>query len=1184
MILRFPNLDAFQLAITSGVVPEAVWLTSAESVLDEDGSVWIKSGGKLPRNSARELKQLGVAVVRSLPKAEAINLCCWLQAIPLHACPQPAIGDVSPHVNEFRDNTTVLFHLSTEKNLADLVSEMLRLGNDRQSFRYLQTLGRQPFDNRQNLPVEGGSSSLLRVIGPPYYSLLRAIDQTHRLTAPCHEKETGKASAPGEITAYVESSPRVWTQYGFTHPLGARVTPPAGKLLLIKPDHSWLFIKEAPFRDIYESAEFLVPNVETEWIDQALESKIKVPLSLTRGNLNESAEMWVLSKNGLAQIENKIINACDDELLKRLAFAVCESEDQEPCVILRVRPSRKPPPVLVLDGLRLRSYLGIPNLFLPIGQRLHPPLRRDAVTRLLAPQSQNIVWVEPVEASRDERQHSQVSFLPQSIADVAFRPLTDWVEYVLDHEEKPLKAWMASYRFNFDSFKCDDDHQPEETKPQSKPNKRLGNEKKADQSDSSAATQKFDSLEENKNQNDFKLADGDFEVMEREPSQLQFALNSIEEEFFELDVALDSPSRQPLWREMATIHSQLDHQLDTTICWSNVIWNSKDGANRSKDCEAWLACEVTCSRLQTFGVGDLDRHFKNRSTRPLDSSLVVAFLVWAANEDEIPEGLTSRLNEAAQFIERQEQLMPVRTSWLAWNALFKLSGNDTLLLARARDRILQRLFDHGLPAEYDMPSFMRARGIGQTDRFSTLFAHVQSLQGLIHDWIEEPVAGSDPKTKVYADLMFAFGLAKLGEVSRAKSVMTQARDLLTSTDAIHHWLGNAYEYRVTQALNGQSTKLQFSDHLLKRLKSMQKMDRYKVDRLRGLSRILEPHQRINAFTRWHQRHADDLDKQLSSLSDMTDRDELNATVTDLLRSTQTESDKYGRVLAIAMELAPRLGEDFAKGLFDEVLVWLNEEAPTMARANLLQKSIYVAAHFGRVDIVQSFVHLFENSLANIVSEYLTLQSNYHSLNKEKVDAIESLFTESFRGLRKLGLREEIGRLYSGVESLIEKHEPYAKKQRQAKNTKADIDATRPLRLLLCVASGWYYFGQDQRAGVIVEEVRSLLLSADMTPIEQKDLACAYVNCVSHAPVDYAVGMIKELFQCENDTRTLDNIKDNMTTSSHFSISQLHLIEATVLALVSDEFSLNDECRRWLDEDEFLVRHKIHHDVRKATDK
>ena len=60
------------------------------------------------------------------------------------------------------------------------------------------------------------------------------------------------------------------------------------------------------------------------------------------------------------------------------------------------------------------------------------------------------------------------------------------------------------------------------------------------------------------------------------------------------------------------------------------------------------------------------------------------------------------------------------------------------------------------------------------------------------------------------------------------------------------------------------------------------------------------------------------------------------------------------------------------------------------------------------------------------------------------------------------------------------------------------------------------------------------------------------------------------------------MKDQHTTSTHFLLSELDVVEATVLALVSDEASLSPASRRWLDEDELLVRRRIHRDMRAMT--
>src|SRR5205823_492974 len=124
----------------------------------------------------------------------------WLEVLPL--LPDPTLPAKL-------EQTAVLFDLSGDE-LPGLVNEILRLGNDRQSFRWLSA-----DDDKKG-------RALLRVFGPPYYSLLRALDRQ------------GKKSAP---VAYVETvvGSRVWTEVGHVHPLAARIAAPEGKMLLLRP-------------------------------------------------------------------------------------------------------------------------------------------------------------------------------------------------------------------------------------------------------------------------------------------------------------------------------------------------------------------------------------------------------------------------------------------------------------------------------------------------------------------------------------------------------------------------------------------------------------------------------------------------------------------------------------------------------------------------------------------------------------------------------------------------------------------------------------------------------------------------------------------------------------------------------------------------------------------------------------
>src|SRR5271165_3824239 len=144
MIYHFPDLDTLQLSITSGIVPQDVSLAPAKGGLDDDGQVWLLPSVALNRKSQTALRRLGVEIVRANGELEGEEFCCWLQLLPVtrsdSTVPTP--------------QTPVLFELADADQLPVLVGEILRLGNDRQSFRWLRD--------------DKGDRVLLRVIGPPY--------------------------------------------------------------------------------------------------------------------------------------------------------------------------------------------------------------------------------------------------------------------------------------------------------------------------------------------------------------------------------------------------------------------------------------------------------------------------------------------------------------------------------------------------------------------------------------------------------------------------------------------------------------------------------------------------------------------------------------------------------------------------------------------------------------------------------------------------------------------------------------------------------------------------------------------------------------------------------------------------------------------------------------------------------
>src|SRR5581483_11404598 len=91
-----------------------------------------------------------------------------------------------------------------------------------------------------------------------------------------------------------------------------------------------------------------------------------------------------------------------------------------------------------------------------------------------------------------------------------------------------------------------------------------------------------------------------------------------------------------------------------------------------------------------------------------------------------------------------------------------------------------------------------------------------------------------------------------------------------------------------------------------------RLERYKVEFLRARSKILEPHEKLDPYRHWSGRYADELGRELAALADVTDHAELAGRLEKLLAPPKGKPRPVEpRVLAAALDLAPRLGEAFA---------------------------------------------------------------------------------------------------------------------------------------------------------------------------------------------------------------------------------------------------------------------------------
>jgi hypothetical protein len=990
----------------------------------------------------------------------------------------------------------VLFDVGDARRLPGLVAELCRLGAGEIRLRWANTA-----TNRAFLLVES----------PPYHFVLG-----------------------GEPRVYSEETPGVWVELGWRHPGPETIELPVGEIVLLRAPHDREYLPDGPFESGPEA--FVVPaGHKAEDVDVDL--NLPVSVRLARDGSADPPTLWVLRGDPLDQLRN-LAEQADDREVARLSVAVV-IRNSEHVAVLRARGGR--PPVLVLDAVSYSPVLRLPNLFAPIGTRLRPRLRRDAVRDLLASDAEVVVWLEPAAGG---------SFTVHRVPEAAFRPLGEWVRYTVDGDVKEVVPATSESPFDLTAFVADERPAAEkESRPATprRPQPAASPASVPEQPGFLARVVRWFAARHGGPPS----APGGSRPIDAPPRSLDPRAGRRQELEAGLwsSVRLPESAPSPRWPELARLYTADGRSSDAVVCWLNALWEADDPPPHWW--QAWLEAEKGAP---------FDADLRPLSERPPTPAAVRMIAADVAGLSP-PAG---QLDGARRMIEDHEDWLPARAAWLAHIGLSRRAGGDAVGLARARDRLLARFHAHGLSPDLDLPSVLRFAEGGR-ERADDVRGWLSTAREPVRRWLAAENVPAAAPTRAYADLILSWGLARIGERASSQSLLAEAHGVLGPLDEAHRFLIDVFAVRIGRALEGRPGG-HLPAELLTRLGTIGESERtdrsarerlllVKVQYFLQESRILEPSERVDAFREgW-------LDPQarsshpLAGLRSITD----SAQLADRLLPAVASAGDDPATLATALDLAPRLGEAVATGILDrlvaaaETWTFAGPAERVVAEVAALERGLFLAAHFDRAAAVSRLTDSFGRLLDG---------GSAGESSGPAEDALSNVTAQGLAVMRRLGLRREADRL---VEQLA------GRLLRPSRVRPPDV------RRLLELAGGWFYLGRDEPAVEVIDEARRLLYSTRLATATERrnrsEIACAYAAALAYAPPRLALERVRELFQ------RLHGIGDDLVTNSHFSLAHLRLVEAAVRAVVTEDFRLTPAVRRWLDDDEYRVRRRIHRDTR-----
>ena len=1097
LFLFFPNFDALRLALASGILPVAVTHAEVSAISDCPSGIWLRAKVPLSKESLAALAHIGVRPFASPNDQNLRTLPCWAAALPLKR------GDDGDSAQP------VLFEVPTAR-LASFLRDLLRSKTQPEKYRI------------------AGSLAFVHVSVAPLYWIEQSRD----------EPNSG-------VRSYRLAGPNFWVQSGWHHLLPKAVNTDVAETILVSATGEWRTLEPGPWRT---SSEVLLMRATVPSIsNRAPLARLEVELRLKPRTTARNIETFWIHDGSLATLR-PLLEPFDHRTILQLEMAVLEQLQRGNRVAIRIRRDSGVLPFV----WPLRAFAAHPQfnrLMLPANCELTPTLRTSALEQWLGLKPGEIAWLESVAGTIQIHR----------VARTSFRPIAEWIRYTAPPTRCFPHESISENLFTCPGFVAISEPTPTPVTLIT-PTMLTGQAQGRTSAKSSRywfakwAGKLFSNSR--KAETGPELGEPEFETDTADAPHRSTLTQKeriarraeLEDCLYRQDSFADPKVIGQQWAELAELYAENGNLTDAPLCWLHSLWwtplTSEHAWQQWAKCEARGAkspLRITLLELIHLALAPVPK----RAIPPVYDFKSISIELTAA-----------------------EETLPCRLVWLARCSLATLSGGDVLMLAHGRDRLFARLRTETALAALDTPSFLRFRGLMGSDRYSLARDWLLRCREPIQRWLKKQSAtnrlawagiGADlSSTAAYADWMFAWGFAKLGDQIRANELIHSATRALqaplgsTVVPEVHRRLQELFlgETRAALGATRDSTESTVRDTPT----SLELAD-YSVAKLIAHSGILSRHRTRSEFGArplLALMGSDEFGRHLSRILDQptTATESVIRPLLDEVRKDRT-AGTLPRVILTLLEIvsdAPTATEvlEFCPTALEQL-----PEALRLRNVQDSESSNYLI-RLGSRGVELACQLAIRNSLT------IGLQRLVKSLDRSLSDGdppTRVIFRQSatalFRALSRCGLTDEL-------RSVL---------MRWARVGAEDLE------LNLSAGIGWYSLGETERGNRILDTARDKLFVQGLPDERDRTrTALAYAKALAFAPPRLALGRLEELFQ------RLGTISSGGATARYFALKPLELIDVAITAIVNEDFSLGPEVRSWLDVDELRIRTRITRDL------